>query len=325
MVGSDSRRVRLRARRFGRRRRQAAGAIGRRRQADRRRAFAAPADAAASVDAVAAHRHRPHLRSVLRPRGGRPDRDRRAVEDGRPGKRSRSGETQSVHRAHLRTGRRPAGPPPRDDRRIGGARRPRVRPAGGAAGARRRDRGPRAGRRPDHPGRRVLHLAVRDGSAAERGADGDPRSQARVGDRLVVPEVPPAGDRLGHRRRRGGRRAAERERRQRRVALTNMDSKPMRAAGVESAAAGAGATRTRSPRPRHTPRRERTLRPTPTAAPSTAPSWSRCWSGERWRKRPQADSLGEGTRAASLEGSPPVSSFRPPKMHPREGRATYGW
>ena len=134
----DPGRVRLRARRIGRRGGRAARRARRRRQAPRRRHVADPAHEAAAGDADGARRRRADARPVVRSRRRRPRRDRRArpaTATSRPSDLLARGVRRA--RGRRRRGRRQPGAPPRHDRRFGRARRSRVGPSGGAARARR--------------------------------------------------------------------------------------------------------------------------------------------------------------------------------------------
>ena len=160
----------------------------------------------------------------------------------RPGERSRSGAAQPVRRARLpgwSATRRSA---------IAGRSAARSRTATRRPTRRRRcsrstPRSSRTGRAASGPSRPASSSrAVRDGPAAERGADGDPRAEARRRGPAGRTRSSTGGRSTGPSS--GSRRVVERQNGNvgsARVALTNMDSKPVRAGGVESALAGAGA------------------------------------------------------------------------------------
>ena len=207
--------------------------------------------------------------------------------------------------ARGRPGRRPAGAPPRHHRRLDRARRPGLRPAGGAAGDAGHDRraGPR--RRAHHPGRRLLHRLPRDGAVAHRAAHRDPRAQGG-GRRLVVPEAEPARPGLGDRRR-GGR--AERHHRHR-----------AREHGVGAAASGGGGSRrpAAAPRPPTRPRsptRAPSRARTSTPPPSSAATWRGCSCGGPWRSAPPPE---QGKTSRS--GRPPRRTDEGAAGHRLRGR-----
>ena len=137
---------------------------------------------------------------------GRHARDRRAHAPPRPRTAPLVAGARPLARARGRRDRRPAGAPSRHDRRLGRARRPGVRPAGGAARARRGELVVAApARRAHRRGRRVLPRRLHDRARRRRSAHRDPRAASDGGARLDLPQVPAAGRRTGRRRRRGGR------------------------------------------------------------------------------------------------------------------------
>ena len=198
--------------------------------------------------------------------------------------RHRDLETERPARRPLRRaaggrgrGRRQPGAPPRHDRRLGRARRPRVRPPGGAARARRdlrRSGGPAASAR--SPAAEFFHGFLETALAPDELLTEIRVPQDRC-QRVLVPEVQPAGPGLGDRRR--GRGAGERQH-PRRAREHGLDAAAGSRCGGRARERRVGRRRRASTRPRAPSRR-----PTSTRRPSTASTSPGCSSGGRSRRR----------------------------------------
>ena len=209
-----------------------------------------------------ARRHRPARRPRLREEDGDAHRDRRAhaARGRRTGDPLLPEHCPIVSTRPARSAIRRCGTVGRSAARSRTATRPRTcRPSMLALDAELVARG--AGGRAGDPGDGVLHRCLRDGARAGRGARRDPRAEARLRHRLVVPQDEPPRPGLGDGRRRGARPPRRTERRRRLVALVEHGRDAAAGEGGRGCARGwrLGRTRRRS-RPTGRSRRATTRR-----------------------------------------------------------------